>query len=103
VVITIISAAQSDPREVVQASEILEMVERGTPINYSHVIIEGDLNLSDLDLPEVPAIRKSFVFIISVNGVEVERFGELPDERKVVRSAISITDSLINGSVNFNL
>lgn len=101
-VITIISAAQGDPREVVPASEIMEMIERGMPVNYSHVIIEGDLNLSDLDLPEVPVIRKSFASIIYVNGVEVERFGELPDERKVVRSAIRITDSLINGSINFN-
>ncbi len=102
--ILIISAAssKSDPREVVNASEILEKIERGESINYSHVIIEGDLNLSDLDLPEYSVIRNQLVYIIYVNGVEEERFGELPDERKIVKSAISITNSLINGSVNFN-
>ena len=103
-VIIIISAAQSesDPREVVQASEILEMIERGEPVNYSNVIIEGDLNLSDLDLPEYPVVRNSVGYISYLNGVEVERFGLLPGKRKIVKSAIGITDSLINGSMNFN-
>ena len=54
-VITIISAAQSesDPREVVQAGEILEKIERGEPVNYDHKIIEGDINIGNLKLPEV--------------------------------------------------
>ena len=38
-----------DSRKEIQASEILEKIERGEPIEYDGVIVEGDLNLSKLD------------------------------------------------------
>ena len=44
-----ISAAQSgsNDREVVQASEILEKIERGEPVNYVNKVIEGNLSIRD--------------------------------------------------------
>jgi hypothetical protein len=87
VVIAFISAAQGapdEPRRVVQASEILGKIERGEPVNYSHVIIEGDLNISDLDLPRVPVAR-------SKNEIE---FLGLSESLKLVRSTLVIEESL---------
>ena len=57
-----ISAAQSgsNDREVVQASEILEKIERGEPAEYNHVIVEGDLDLSKLDLTKKHVNRNMF-------------------------------------------
>lgn len=36
--------ASEDSREVVQASEILAAIERGEPVDYDGVIVEGDLD-----------------------------------------------------------
>ena len=91
-VITIISAAQSesDPREVVQAGEILEKIERGEPVNYDHKIIEGDINIGNLKLPEV---RRS--------PDEIEYLGLL-NSLKVVRSPLVLDGCLIKGDLNFS-
>ncbi|MFZ2375720.1 MAG: hypothetical protein WAV83_00725 [Methanothrix sp.] len=35
----------------VEACEILERIERGEPVIYDHVAIEGDIDLSRLELP----------------------------------------------------
>ena len=40
------SGASEDSREVVLASEILAAIERGEPVDYDGVIVEGDLDLS---------------------------------------------------------
>lgn len=45
-------AEVTDGRRVVQASEILDKIQKGEPVEYDGVIIEGDLDLSKLDLPK---------------------------------------------------
>ena len=45
------SEGASDSRQAVQASEILAAIERGEPVEYDNVIVEGDLDLSGQDLP----------------------------------------------------
>jgi len=42
------SGASEDSREVVLASEILAAIERGEPVDYDGVIVEGDLDLSGM-------------------------------------------------------
>jgi hypothetical protein len=101
-VITIISAAQSesDPREVVQASEILEKIERGVPVNYADKIIEGDININDLKLPEVRTGRNS-----DKRPNREKYFMEenrLSENLKEIRSPLIFQGCLINGSMNFS-
>ena len=50
-VVCLSDGASSDYCNVVQASEILAEIERGEPVKYDEVVVEGDLNLSELDLP----------------------------------------------------
>ena len=45
-------AQEPGERQVVQASEILEKIQKKVPVEYHDVIIEGDLDLTMLDLPE---------------------------------------------------
>ena len=40
----------SSQRRVIPASEILEKIARGEPVEYDDVIVEGDLDLRGLDL-----------------------------------------------------
>jgi len=47
-----LGAPDDDPRPIVPASEILAKIERGEPVEYDGVIVEGDLDLSGLDLPQ---------------------------------------------------
>jgi len=47
------SEGASDSRQVVQASEILAAIERGGPVEYNGVIVEGDLDLSERTLESV--------------------------------------------------
>ena len=42
-------APVDDRRPLVPASEILAKIERGEPVEYDGVIIEGDLDLSGVD------------------------------------------------------
>ena len=86
-----ISEGASDSREVVQASEILAKIERGEPVEYDDVIVEGDLYLSSLDLPTERVERTEY---------EIKFFG-LTEEVKVVKSPITITNSEIHGNVSF--
>lgn len=65
---------------VVQASEILAKIESGEPVEYNHVIVEGDL---DLEIG-----TKTGYFTSLRTGGEM-----------VVMSPISITDSEIRGEV----
>ncbi len=86
------SDATEDSREVVQASEILAAIERGEPVGYDRVIVEGDLDLSGLKLPTEYVER---------NEDEIEWLG-LTEEAKLIKSPINITNSEIRGNVNFS-
>ncbi|MCX6677474.1 MAG: pentapeptide repeat-containing protein [Methanothrix sp.] len=93
-VITTIGAVQnkSYPREVVNASVILEKIERGVPVNYNDKIIEGNINIGDLKLPEVHINR-------TIVEIDYCRYLE---KLKVVRSQITLENCLINGYLNFS-
>jgi hypothetical protein len=92
-VITTIIAAQSesDPREVVQASEILEKIERGEAVNYVNKIIEGDINIDDRKLPEVRTARSYEEIYLGIS-----------ENLRVVRSPLTLQDCLIKGDVDFS-
>lgn len=81
----------SNLRKVVQASEILAKIERGDPVEYASVIVEGDLDLSGLELPTE-----------HVDRTEKDKLSRLLEERKVISSQITITNSEIRGKVNFS-
>ena len=86
------SEGASDSRKVIQAGEILAAIEHGEPIEYDDVIVEGDLDLSGLDLLSEHVGRTWF---------EIEVL-DLTEEVKVVNSSISITNSEIRGNVVFS-
>ena len=77
---------------VVPAQEILDKIEKGLPVEYDHVIIKGDLDLSKLDLPKRQVERTSF---------EIEWLG-LSENVTIVSSSIRLNDSTIDGNVYFN-
>lgn len=81
----------SNQRPVIQASEILAKIERGEAVKYDGVIIEGDLDISGLELPTE-----------HVDRTEAEEAFGLLDELKMIRSPINITISEIRGKVDFS-
>ncbi|MGV8174186.1 MAG: pentapeptide repeat-containing protein [Methanothrix sp.] len=91
-VLLMIVAGAAEPTRVVQAEEILKKIELGEPVEYDNVIVEGDLDLSELDLPREMAER-----------TKLEELLGWPDyEIVVVSSPINIINSVIKGSVNLN-
>jgi len=77
---------------VVPAQEILDKIESGLPVEYDHVIIKGDLDLSKLDLPRRQVNRTSY---------EIRWLG-LSENMTLVSYPIRINDSTIEGKVYFN-
>ncbi len=82
----------TDGRRVVQASEILDKIQNGEPVEYYNVIIEDDLDLSKLDLPNEEHIA------LTEPQINVHK---LPSECKTVSSLLTITNSKFDGSVIF--
>ncbi len=87
--LTSMAECAPDYRKVVQASEILAKIERGEPVNYDGVIVEGDLDLSELKLPSEYVERTES---------EIQWWG-LAEEVKVIESRININNSEIRGNV----
>ncbi len=88
VTIIILPAAQGQDSQVlrvVPAQEILDKISRGEPVVYRDVIIQGDLNISDLDLPTVPSNR---------SDIDINYLG-LANKLKVVRSFIDLGNSVL--------
>ncbi|HOO55093.1 MAG TPA: pentapeptide repeat-containing protein [Methanothrix sp.] len=83
--------SSSDQPPVIQASKILAKIERGEDVEYDGVIVEGDLDISELKLPTDHVER---------TDLEKEMFG-LSKEMKVISSQITIINSQIWGMVNF--
>jgi len=75
-------------RSVVPASEILEKIQKGEPVEYDDVIVEGDLDLSMLDLQTKTKDEIDFLM--------------LSESAKIVASSIQIMYSEIKGSVIFS-
>ncbi|MGB5099015.1 MAG: pentapeptide repeat-containing protein [Methanothrix sp.] len=81
----------SDYTKTVPASEILAKIEKGEPVEYDHVIIKGDLDLSQLNLPNGHINRS--LYDTSILG--------LTENAKIVTSEIKIINATIEGNVNF--
>jgi uncharacterized protein YjbI with pentapeptide repeats len=81
----------SDQRPVIPASEILAKIERGEDVEYDGVIVEGDLDISGLDLPTE-----------YVERTKNEKRQGLTDKQKLISSKITIINSDIGGKVKFS-
>lgn len=79
VLMPLADAGREDGMRVVPTQEILDKIERGEPVEYDHVIVEGDLKRNPDDV----------------------RMGR-SERAAVVLSRIRITDSLIDGNLYFN-
>ena len=75
---TMVPDNSSDQSPAIQASVILAKIERGEDVKYDGVIVEGDLDISGLDLPTR-----------NVNKTECEQQYGLQDEMKVIGSQIN--------------
>ncbi|OPX77348.1 MAG: hypothetical protein A4E48_00078 [Methanosaeta sp. PtaU1.Bin060] len=80
-----------DNRPRIPASEILAKIEKGEPVKYDGVVIEGDLDISKLDLPTERVERTDWQ----------KRIG-LKEDVKLVKSSIVITNSHIQGKLDFS-
>ncbi len=76
---------------VVNSSEIIAKIQMGEPVTYDNVVIRGDLNLSDLDLPKTH-IERTLPDIVS----------GLSENATPINSPIRINNSLIEGRLTFN-
>jgi uncharacterized protein YjbI with pentapeptide repeats len=81
----------SSQRPVIPASEILAKIVRGEDVEYDYKVIEGDLDLSGLDL-----------LTEKVSRTKQELRQGLSEELKVITSEITIINSEIRGKVNFS-
>ena len=72
-VIAMESDTSSDQRPVIQASEILAKIERGEDVEYDGVIVEGDLDISGLELPtediDITEAEKTIGLTYELKGV----------------------------------
>ena len=84
-------ARDEEGMRVVPAQEILDKIERGEPVEYDHVIVEGDLDLGKVELPIRHVDRDSFQLLLL----------GLSENASIVSSSIRIIDSNINGSISF--
>jgi uncharacterized protein YjbI with pentapeptide repeats len=76
----------------VPASEILAKIEKGEDVDYDDVVINGDIDIYNLDLQRVPIRRSTF---------EIKSREHL-EEAKLVQSEIKITKSIFKGELKFN-
>jgi hypothetical protein len=74
----------------VGSEEILDAIRANLPINYEHVRIQGNLDISELDLPTDHA------------ELTCPKVYGLLETKKIVTSSIKIKDSVIEGVVNFD-
>jgi hypothetical protein len=78
------------PFKVIQASEVLEKIKTGQPVEYEHVKIKGNLDLSKLGLP------KSYLKLHS-DGYQ----SDSNETFALVSSKVNINDAKIEGNVDF--
>ena len=76
--------------KTVPAGEILDKISKGMPVEYDHVIVKGDLNISKLGLPSELVSRNDF-----------EKYFYLSETTNIVSSPLRINDSMIDGKVDF--
>ncbi len=86
-----VETSESPLREV-PATEILTKIQNGKIVEYNHITVKGDLNLSMLDLPTKYVIKSSY---------EIGSMG-LSQTQKVVNSTIRIIDSAFEGPADFS-
>jgi len=82
--------ADDDSLPRIPASEILEKIRKGDPVEHNGVIIEGNLDLSGLDLPTE-----------HVERTDEEKEVGLSESIKIVISPIAITNCKIGGDIEF--
>lgn len=91
VVITVAEGVEY--KEIVNASQILTNISQGGPVEYNHVIVKGNLSLSNLQgLPTKHIVRSNFESM----------FLGASEYIRIITFPIRITDSIIDGPVNFN-
>jgi hypothetical protein len=111
-VLLLMVAGSAEPSRVVQAEEILKKIELGMPVEYDNVTVVGDLNLSGLNLPRATSRRTLIMVLFYKPMVEFPGLMEfspgliaspgLLDHEIIVASPISIVNSVIEGSMNFD-
>jgi len=87
----ILASTNSCEYKKVYAREILDKIEAGKSVEYYNTIIDGNLDLNELNLPKKHIVRKN---------LEIESIG-VSEEVKIVKSPIIIKDCLIRGSLDF--
>ena len=86
----VVTAEVPDER-IVNSSVIIAQIQMGMPVIYDNVVIKGDLNLSNLDLPVYPVER-------SLPDIALG----LSENATLINSPIRINNSRIEGYLIFN-
>ncbi|MDQ1260861.1 MAG: hypothetical protein QG575_42 [Euryarchaeota archaeon] len=85
-------AASDGLTTIIQAEEVLNKIRAHEAIDYDYVVINGDLNISNIDLP---------ILLISRVGQENE-VPFLSKNIKIIESHINIRNSEIKGTLNLD-
>ena len=89
-----------EEREVVKAEEILAKIERGEPVEYENVIVEGDLDLSKAVLPKNDSGKFLVASPIEIKNSEVR--GKVNFNRAVFKRSIQFYDTNFSKDVSFS-
>jgi hypothetical protein len=101
IVALIVGSAQGfhPPREV-HASEILEKIAKGEDVDYDNVIIVGNLDLGNLNLPQDDFERRIIAAKICIYGSLIE--GDIYFNNSKFISKIDLSGTTFRGNANFN-
>lgn len=92
---------EAKPKEI-RASEILDKIKKGQPVEYNNIIVKGNLSLNQLDLPMAKFEREPYYHPPRTDGLftyyTIEP--EYRDNVSVVSSLISIQNSIIEGNAD---
>jgi uncharacterized protein YjbI with pentapeptide repeats len=85
----------------IPASEILDKIQKGKPVEYDHIRIVGNLNLHQLNLPLENTGKKNCEIKRWIPSHGCKVIMNLPTEYKTINSSIKITDSEFKGDLFF--
>lgn len=89
-------AKDEEGMRVVPVQEILDKIERGEPVEYDHVVVEGDLDLEKIKLPK-RHLKRTRLGIGSFSSFSLV----LQGNPKLVSSSVLFSQAVFNGSLNF--
>lgn len=82
----------------IHASDILAKIKKGEPIEYNHVIIKGDLNVSEINLPKE---NGKFIITSPIKIIHSKIEGYINFAETIFAEAVDFNGSIFDTDVDF--